>query len=156
MPRPSPEVAVRSRTLLDAHYDEWQPLRSQARPARGWIRAVRDALGMSAAVLASRLGTTASAVTRLEQSEASEHIQLDTLRRAADALGCDLVYLLIPRRRLTEVVRDRAHTLARAQAAATEQTMRLEDQATGQLSELEARLAEQLLTRGDLWRDQRK
>jgi predicted DNA-binding mobile mystery protein A len=151
MPRVSSDVAVRSRALLDTHFDEWQPLRTLARPPRGWIRAVREALGMSAAALAIRLGTTAGAVIRLEQSEAADRAQLDTVRRAADALGCDLVYLLVPRRPLTAVVRDRARQLARGQVAAVEQTMLLEDQATGQMSELEDQLTEQLLRRGGLW-----
>jgi predicted DNA-binding mobile mystery protein A len=108
---------------------------------------------MSAAVLADRLGVTPGAVIRLEQSEAGDRIRLETLRRAGDALGCDLVYLLVPRRPLDSVVRDRARALAHEQVAAVEQTMLLEDQATGQESELEARLAEQLLRRGDLWSD---
>jgi hypothetical protein len=43
--------------------------------------------------------------------------------------------------------------LARSQVAAVEQTMLLEDQATGQTSELEDRLAERLLERGSLWSD---
>lgn len=153
MPRVSNEVSVRSRRLLDSHFDEWQQLRGLARPPHGWLRAVREALGMSAAALATRLGITAGAVTRLEQSEAADRIQLDTLRRAADALGCDLVYLLVPRRPLDAVVRDRARELARKQIAAVEQTMRLEDQATGMASEMEERFAEQLLERGGLWRD---
>jgi predicted DNA-binding mobile mystery protein A len=91
-------------------------------------------------------------VTRLEQSEAADRIRLETLRRAADALGCDLVYLLVPRRPLTAVVRDRARELAHQQVAAVEQTMRLEDQATGRTSELEDLIAKQLLERGGLWR----
>ena len=153
MARVSNAVSVRGRELMDSHFDEWQQLRTLARPPRGWVRAVREALGMSAAALAARLGTTAGAVTRLEQSEAADRIRLDTLRRAADALGCDLVYLLVPRRPLTAVVQDRARELARAQVAAAEQTMLLEDQATGQTSELEDRLAERLLERGSLWSD---
>lgn len=151
MPRVSVEVSVRSRELLDSHFNEWQPLRELARPPRGWIHAVREALGMSAAVLADRLGITSGAVTRLEQSEAADRARLETLRRAADALGCDLVYLLVPRRPLTAVVRDRARELARLQAAAVEQTMRLEDQATGQPGALEDQLTERLLERGQLW-----
>jgi predicted DNA-binding mobile mystery protein A len=151
MPRVSNMVSVRSRELLDGHFDEWQQLRGLARPPRGWVRAVREALGMSAAVLAGRLGTTAGAVTRLEQSEAADRIRMDTLRRAADALGCDLVYLLVPRRPLTAVVRDQARRLARVQVAATEQTMRLEDQATGEAKEMEDQITEQLLERGGLW-----
>jgi len=144
-------VSVRGRELLDNHFDEWQQLRTLARPPRGWVRAVREALGMSAAALGARLGTTAGAVIRLEQSEAADRIRLDTLRRAADALGCDLVYLLVPRRPLTTVVRERARELARSQVKAVEQTMLLEDQATRQTSELEDRLAERLLERGSLW-----
>jgi predicted DNA-binding mobile mystery protein A len=151
MPRVSNAVSVRSRELLDGHFDEWQQLRGLARPPRGWVHAVREALGMSTAVLAGRLGTTAGAVTRLEQSEAADRIRIDTLRGAADALGCDLVYVLVPRRPLSTVVRDRARQLARAQVAATEQTMRLEDQATGDATEMEDQITEQLLARGGLW-----
>lgn len=151
MPRVSNDVAVRSRALLDEHFEEWQPLRALARPPRGWIRAVREALGMSAAALADRLGVTAGAVIRLEQSEAADRVRLETLRRAADALGCDLVYLLVPRRPLTTVVRDRARELAHWQVAAVEQTMQLEDQATGRTAELEDQLTERLLERGGLW-----
>jgi predicted DNA-binding mobile mystery protein A len=151
MPRVSNEVALRGRKLLDAHFDDWQKLRAIPRPSHGWVRAVREALGMSAAVLAARMGTTAGAVTRLEQSETADRIRLDTLRRAADALGCDLVYLVVPRRRLTAVVRDRARELASLQVAAVEQTMRLEDQATGQTKALEDQLTAQLLERGSLW-----
>jgi predicted DNA-binding mobile mystery protein A len=144
-------VSIRSRELLDGHFDEWQQLRGLARPPRGWVRAIREALGMSAAALAARLGTTPGAVTRLEQSEAADRIGLDTLRRAADALGCDLVYLLVPRRPLTAVVRERARELAHQQVTATEQTMRLEDQAIGEASVMEERLIEQLVKRGGLW-----
>ena len=151
MPRVAHEVSVRGRELLDAHFEEWQHLRGLARPPRGWVRAVREALGMSAAVLAARLGTTAGAVTRLEQSEAADRIRVDTLRRAADALGCDLVYLLVPRRPLSAVLHDRARELARRQVAAVEQTMRLEDQATDAASEMEEQLARELLERGGLW-----
>ena len=151
MPRVSHQVSVRSRELLDGHFEEWQHLRQLARPPRGWVRGVREALGMSAAALAARLGTTAGAVTRLEQSEAADRIRLDTLRRAADALGCDLVYLLVPRRPLNAIVRDRARELAHRQVNAVEQTMRLEDQATGRTKEMEDQLASELLERGGLW-----
>ena len=153
MARVSNAVSVRGRELMDSHFDEWQQLRTLARPPRGWVRAVREALGMSTAALGARLGITAGAVTRLEQSEAADRIRLDTLRRAADALGCDLVYLLVPRRPLSAVVQERARELARSQVAAVEQTMLLEDQATGQTSELEDRLAGRLLERGGLWSD---
>ena len=106
---------------------------------------------MPATVLADRLGTTSGAVIRLEQSEAADRIQLNSLRRAADALGCDLVYLLVPRRPLETVLHERARELARTQAAAVEQTMRLEGQEEGLTSDLERQIAERLFERGGLW-----
>jgi predicted DNA-binding mobile mystery protein A len=153
MPRVSVEASVRGRELLDGHFEEWQPLRRLARPPRGWVRAVREALGMSAATLAARLGTTAGAVTRLEQSEAGDRIGLDTLRRAADALECDLVYLLVPRRPLGDVVWERARELAHEQELAVEQTMLLEGEPTAGTSAVEERAARHLVERGGLWRN---
>lgn len=152
MPRVSGETSARARELLDGHFEEWQPLRALAHPPRGWVRAVREALGLSTAALAARLGITAGAVTRLEQSETADRIGLATLRRAADAVGCDLVYLLVPRQPLGEVVRERARELAHEQAAAAEQTMLLEGQQTGQADAVEDQLTRQLLQRGGLWR----
>ena len=81
-----------------------------------------------------------------------DKIGLDTLRRAADALGCDLVYLLVPRPPLSEVVSERPRERAHEQAIAMEQTMLPEGQLTGQVSAIEERLARQLLERGGLWR----
>jgi predicted DNA-binding mobile mystery protein A len=151
MPSVSNRVSARSRELLDARFEEWQQLRALTRPPRGWVRTIREALGMSTAALARRLGTTASAVAKLEQNEVADKIQLGTLRRAADALDCDLVYVLVPRRPLGSVVRERARELAHREAAALERTMALENQATGRGAELEDQLIERLLDRGRLW-----
>ena len=42
------------------------------------------------------MGVTQPTVQRLELSEAEGAIQLKSLRRAAEALDCDLVYALVP------------------------------------------------------------
>jgi predicted DNA-binding mobile mystery protein A len=85
---------------------------------------------MSATYLASRLGVAPSTVTRLETSEADETISLATLRRAAEALGCELRYALVPRQALEETLEARAAALALEQMAAISHTMALEAQAT--------------------------
>jgi predicted DNA-binding mobile mystery protein A len=101
---------------------------SAARPAGGWVRAVRDALGMTAAELATRMGTSQVAVTKLEASERAGGARLATLTRAANALDCDLVYAFVPRLPLEEQVRRQAeHVLARDFAGVTN-SMRLEGQ----------------------------
>lgn len=151
MRRVSASVAARSRELLDSHFDEWQTIReSVSRPALGWVRTIREALGMSAAVLAERLSITPGSVIRLEQSEANERIRLNTLRRAADALGCDLVYLLVPRQPLAETRRKRAARLATEIAAATDRTMALEDQSV-RSRELDAAQIAERLSGGKIW-----
>ena len=73
------------------------------RPPAGWLRAIREALGMTSAVLAGRLEITASGVRKLEHAEAIDAITIGTLRRVAEALDCDLQYALVPRRPLRDM-----------------------------------------------------
>jgi len=126
-----------------------------ARPAGGWLRAVREALGMTTADAAQRLGVTPSSITRFEQSEVAGRIQLDTLERAADSLGCDVVYLLVPRRPLEAVVDERARDLARRELRAVGHTMDLELQGLPavEIREREQELVTELKERPGLWRE---
>src|SRR5580658_2841832 len=72
-------------------------------PRDGWIRAIREALGLSLEDLAQRLGLASRTTAhQLERAEVSETITLRRLRAAADALGCDLAVVLIPRKPLSE------------------------------------------------------
>lgn len=122
-------------------------------PRGGWLRAVREALGMPARLLAGRLDVSTSAIYSIERSERNGTIQLDTLRRAADALECDLVYALVPRVRLETRIRQAAETRARREIGAIDQTMRLEDQDldAGDLDDRLADYVEALLRSGDVW-----
>jgi|ERR1700722_143799 predicted DNA-binding mobile mystery protein A len=98
------------------------------RPAQGWIRAIRTALGMSTKEMAQRMGVTQSRISQLEHAEADDSIRLDTLRRAAEALGCELHYVFVPAAPLEDAVRQQARTKAQALVGAVTHTMRLEDQ----------------------------
>jgi predicted DNA-binding mobile mystery protein A len=134
-------LAMQSRSHLDDRFKEMGPASRFAPPVRGWIRAIREALGMSSAQLAKRLGVSQPSVVALEQSEAKGTIELATLRRAAEALDCTLVYALLPNQPLEGMVRDRARALARQRLAPVEHSMRLEDQAVG-ATDSEAQLDE--------------
>ena len=114
---------------LDQRFAALRPLAKSPRPPKGWLRAVRNALGMTTAQFARRLGVSQPRIVELEQSEASGSVTLNTLQRAAEALDCRLVYALVPQRPLAETVRERAEMLAERQLADIEHTMRLEDQA---------------------------
>jgi predicted DNA-binding mobile mystery protein A len=113
---------------LDKRFASLRPLVKNARPPKGWLRAIRDALGMTTAQFARRLGVSQPRIIELEQSEISGAVTLKTLQRAAEALGCRLVYTLVPEKPLAETVRERADLIAQRQLKAVEQTMRLEDQ----------------------------
>ena len=93
-------------------------------PVKGWIRAIREALGMTAEQLANRLGVKQPTLHELEQSEVKGSIELATLRRVAAALDCTLVYALVPRHSLEEMVR----AFSRRRLAPVEHSMLLEDQ----------------------------
>jgi predicted DNA-binding mobile mystery protein A len=140
---------------LDKRFTALGPLAKSPRPPRGWLRAIRDALGMTTAQLARRLGVSQPRIIELEQSEVSGSVTLHTLQRAAEALGCRLVYALVPERPLAEIVGDQAEAIAERQSAAIEHTMRLEDQTVqGKQAgkELRRQLVEDLLRRpARLW-----
>jgi predicted DNA-binding mobile mystery protein A len=124
---------------LDERFRELGPVTRYNAPVRGWIRAVRKALGMTTAQLAKRLGVKQPSVIAIEQSEAKGTIELATLRRVAEALDCTLVYALIPNAPLETTVRDRARAFARLRQRPVEHSMLLEDQKV-KTKDVEARL----------------
>ena len=72
-------------------------VQEKAGKVQGWLRTVRRAVGIPVAEMARRMGASWSEVYRAEYAERRGVIGLQTLRRAAEALGCDLVYGLAPR-----------------------------------------------------------
>src|SRR5579859_2649935 len=107
------------------------PLRSDdyTRPPRGWIKAIRDALGMTAAQLGERIGISQPRVARLERAEVEGGLTLRTLRQVAEGMDCTLVYALVPNQPLDAMLRKRAELAADRQLYRTNHTMKLENQA---------------------------
>ena len=119
---------VQARRRLDARFLRLRPLADEPRPHKGWIRAIRDALGMSGTELAARIGVSQQRVPQMERSEMQDTITLETLRRVADALDCDLVYVLQPRMSLDEAVKKQARKKAAQHLGPVAHHGRLEDQ----------------------------
>ncbi len=142
---------------LDATLSRWRAADLPSRPPSGWLKVIREALGMTATYQAKVLGVTTSTVTRLETSEADDTISLGTLRRAAEALGCELQYALVPKKTLADTLDARATALARQQMAAISHSMALEAKSTSRETvDAQTRaLAESLLkgSRRTLWRE---
>lgn len=92
--------------------EAWRKLPWQ-RPQSGWLRVVRDALGMTTRQLAASMGVSQAAVVDAERAEAGGDISMKTLRRYASAMDCELVYVLLPKRPIGDVVVERADEVAR-------------------------------------------
>jgi len=132
---------------LDAALNQWRAL-PRSRPGKGWLHAIRQALGMTTRQLAKSVGVTQTAVVDAERTEARGDITLATLQRYAAAMGCELSYALVPKRPLRETVEERADQLAREQVSRVRHSMALEDQLTSrehlerEVAELRRRLLE--------------
>jgi predicted DNA-binding mobile mystery protein A len=121
--------AKKARTSLDPRLIEIGAMRRKmARPNKGWIRAIRQALGMTAAQLGHRMGITQATISWLETSEVNGSIGLANLQKAAEAMKCTLVYAIVPNTSLDEIVSDQAKKVAAAELAPVEHTMALESQ----------------------------
>lgn len=124
-------------------------------PASGWIKAIRQSLGLTAAAFGRRLKVRQQSIDDLERSERAGTITLASLRRAAAALDADLVYAIVPRHRLRDAISARARQLARERIAPVAHSMRLEAQglSEAEIAEQVDELARDLERRPrDLWR----
>ena|SRR5947209_7619872 len=157
--RHQPARLHRQRAQLDARFARLRLLLEQAAPPRrGWIKAIREALGMSAQQLGARLGVSQPAVANLERNEARRVATLEHLDRAARALGCRLVYAIVPAATLEAQIDDRALGVARRKLKRVRHSMALESQAPSatlhdlQIVELAAELKRRLTS--DLWNEE--
>jgi predicted DNA-binding mobile mystery protein A len=150
-----PTIRNRARDRLDKKLEALGPLDRFAVPPKGWIRAIRDAIGMTGAQLGKRVGTSPQGILGLERSEAAGTIQLNTLRRAAEAMDCVLVYALVPKASLADMVNRRAREIALRALSRVSHSMALEDQQVDR--DMETRIQtyiETALRNRDLWETQ--
>lgn len=148
-------IRNRARDRLDKKFEALRPLDRFAMPPKGWIRAIRDAIGMTGSQLGRRVGNSPQGIVGLERSEAAGTIQLNTLRRAAEAMECVLVYAIIPKTSLADMVNSRAREIARRALQRVSHSMALEDQQVDRDMELRIQTyIETALRDRDLWEPQ--
>jgi predicted DNA-binding mobile mystery protein A len=133
----------------------FQEVRHIQPPPKGWLQAVRTALGIPLRFVATRLQVTPSAVMALEQREVTGAITLKSLTKAADAIGCDVVYAIVPRAgSFNELLKQRAHFKAADLVQRVGHSMSLEQQATGNLKKRLADVATELAANPrQMWTD---
>jgi len=124
-------LANRKRLIIEQLTDNvnrFSQLKDTPHPVKGWIRAIREALGMSGVQFAKRLGVSPQRVATLEKAEVVGAVTIRSIRHAAEALNCVFVYTLVPRSSLKDTVRRQALEVARERLKHTSHTMLLEDQ----------------------------
>lgn len=123
------QLATALSTFVDA--------KQTPRPRGGWLRAVRQALGVSQLTVAAAMHVKQQSIVSFEKSEAEDRITLQNLRRVAEAMGCELVYAIVPKSgSIQELAESRARAEATKRVLSVRRTMALEDQASGDVKEL--------------------
>ena len=126
------------------------PLRGAqfAVPPRGWMKAIREALGMTTRQLAARMGVSPSRIPVIEKAEITGATTIKTLREAAAAMNCTFVYAFMPIKPLDDILHDRAVQKTRQNITRLDHTMRLENQGLvkSDLEDAQRRMIEQTLS----------
>lgn len=148
---------------LDRQIEEWQAISQRyGYPRAGWIKTLRKTLGMTAQQLAVRLGVTRARIVQLEDAEKHDAITLRTLKKAAEAMGCELIYAIVPKKSqqgktLKDIITTKATELAETTVANVSHSMSLEKQSIekNQQKEQKEALTKKLLEGSfkKLWRN---
>jgi len=116
------------REQLDNKLSRLKEFSVQGLASIGWIKTIREALGMTSTDLAFRVGVNQSRIIHMEQAEVDGNIKISTMKKIANALDMDFVYAFVPRNSLNEMVREQAKLLALKKMERLDHTMRLEMQ----------------------------
>jgi predicted DNA-binding mobile mystery protein A len=129
-----------TRTIIRNALDMQIPAMHDARklirqPIKGWLRAVRDAVGLQQSEVARKLGVTRQSYAQLERAEVRRSITLGSLDRAADAMDCEVVCFLVPKESAGRTFAELAqvHDPMFQHLKKSEHSMALEGQAVGDL-----------------------
>ena len=118
----------------------------------GWIRYIRTALGMNLETLAKRSRLSVSTLSQNEKREGQGKVTLETLKKMAAAMDCELVYAIIPRTDLGSAIKEQAQSKATRILRKADTHMTLEDQTVqSSMKERIETLSEKLIKDGDIW-----
>lgn len=126
-------------------------------PKQGWLKEIRESLGMSMKDLAERLGTIKQRIERIEKDEVTSKVTLGTMKKTAEAMNCDFVYFILPKESLEETLKGQSLKAAQKILKQVGKTMALESQSTSSLSQKKMieDLAQEMLLKQDrkIWKE---
>ncbi len=120
------------REQLDFKLEMLKNLYNGILPTTGWIKSIREALGMTTSDLAKRVKLDQSRITRLENSEIEGDLKISSMKKIAEGLNMKFVYGFVPSESLEKIVQDQARKIAMKKLEKLDHTMRLEGQELSQ------------------------
>lgn len=135
------------RTQIQENLNSFLDLVKKPVPKGGWVRTIREALGLSNRMLSKKMRCSQSNITKIESGEKRGTISLRNLQRAAEAMNCKLVYCIVPLKPLEHMLEDQARIMAKKQIRLINHSMKLEQQGLNekQLKQQEDALVQELL-----------
>lgn len=111
---------------LDKKTSDLKSAKNIVPQSSGWIKTVREAIGMTVSQLAARLGVTQPRITKMESNE--DNLKLSTMKKAAEAMNCEFVYYFKPRTTFQNLVDEQAQKKAVEVLKTVNVNMALENQ----------------------------
>ena len=135
------------RQQIQENVDQFSRMAPNQTPPKGWLRAIREALGISTHQLAKKFDRSQSNILQQELREKNGTITLRALEEAAAQLHCKLVYCLVPEKPLEKILEDQARLKAKKEIALINHSMALEMQGltAKHLEQQEENLVQELL-----------
>lgn len=110
----------------DRYLERFQDLKQLPMPKQGWVKYMRNALGMTTQQLAQRLKVSRRRVVTIEQAEVHHATTLKTLKQAANAMDCELIYAIVPRTSLKQTIEMHARKFVKKHLKEIDHHMALE------------------------------
>ena len=111
---------------LDKKTSDLKSAKNIVPQSSGWIKTVREVIGMTVSQLAARLGVTQPRITKMESNE--DNLKLSTMKKAAEAMNCEFVYYFKPRTTFQNLVDEQAQKKAAEVLKTVNVNMALENQ----------------------------
>lgn len=135
---------------IEQRSDKIRPIIFQ--PETGWIRQMREALGITLSKLGDLCGVATPTIAQAERREIEGKLTLETLRRTAEAMNCDFKYMFVPKSDMNEFIENKAYEKAKRIVASADLHMSLEDQKVkSKIEERILKLQKKLISEGKVW-----
>lgn len=143
------ELAI---TQIDRRLEKLRKVLAESRVTPGWIYYIRQALNLTLENLSKITGLSKASIQQMEKREVHGRITIATLRKLAHSMECEFMYAFVPQKNIKSIISDKAYSKAEKLIKNADVHMTLEDQKVREKMELRiARLAKELITRGDIW-----